>query len=80
MYDLQGADEELEGRMLVTYGFLGYPVLQAADIVLYNADAVPVGMDQLLIWSSPRDSPKFNSLYGKEIFKEPGHPHKGKSL
>lgn len=63
---------ELEGRMLATYGFLGYPVLQAADIALYNADAVPVGMDQLPHLELTREIVrKFNSLYGKEIFKEP---------
>ena len=38
---------ELSGRDLATHGFLGYPVLQAADILLYKADVVPVGEDQL---------------------------------
>ena len=38
---------EIAGRDLTTYGFLGYPVLQAADILLYKAHAVPVGEDQL---------------------------------
>ncbi|MEE9304702.1 MAG: tryptophan--tRNA ligase, partial [bacterium] len=39
--------QELAGRDLSTYGFLGYPVLQAADIVIYKAHFVPVGIDQL---------------------------------
>ncbi|MDH5677749.1 MAG: tryptophan--tRNA ligase, partial [Nitrospinota bacterium] len=39
--------EQVSNRDLHTYGFLGYPVLQAADIVLYNAHFVPVGIDQL---------------------------------
>lgn len=63
---------ELEGRMLATYGFLGYPVLQAADIAIYNADAVPVGIDQLPHLELTREIVrKFNTLYGKEMFKEP---------
>ncbi len=39
--------QELQGKDLSTHGFLGYPVLQAADILLYQSDAVPVGEDQL---------------------------------
>ncbi|MBI3995288.1 MAG: tryptophan--tRNA ligase, partial [Nitrospirae bacterium] len=39
--------EELRERDLTTYGFLGYPVLQSADILIYKADVVPVGVDQL---------------------------------
>src|SRR4030043_517536 len=38
---------EVTNRDLSTYGFLGYPVLQAADILLYKAEVVPVGEDQL---------------------------------
>ena len=38
---------EIKGKDLSTYGFLGYPVLQAADILIYRAEAVPVGEDQL---------------------------------
>ncbi len=64
---------ELKGRMLATYGFLGYPVLQAADIALYNADCVPVGMDQLPHLELAREIiRKFHKLYKKNIFKEPG--------
>lgn len=63
---------ELEGRMLATYGFLGYPVLQAADIALYKADAVPVGGDQLPHLELAREIiRKFHGLYKKEVFKEP---------
>jgi len=58
-------------RDLTTYGFLGYPVLQAADILLYKSDVVPVGMDQLPHLELTRlVARKFNNLYGK-IFKEP---------
>lgn len=63
---------ELEGRMLATYGFLGYPVLQTADIAIYNAEAVPVGVDQLPHLELAREIiRKFNALYEKDIFKEP---------
>lgn len=63
---------ELKGRMLATYGFLGYPVLQAADIALYSADYVPVGMDQLPHLELAREIiRKFHKLYKKNIFKEP---------
>jgi tryptophanyl-tRNA synthetase len=63
---------ELKGRMLATYGFLGYPVLQAADIALYNADCVPVGNDQLPHLELAREIiRKFHKLYKKNIFKEP---------
>lgn len=63
---------EIKERMLATYGFLGYPVLQTADIALYNADAVPVGADQLPHLELAREIiRRFNSLYGKKMFKEP---------
>ncbi len=39
--------DQLSDRDLTSYGFMGYPVLQSADILLYRADAVPVGQDQL---------------------------------
>ena len=56
--------EHLDGRDLSTYGFLGYPVLQAADILLYKADAVPVGKDQLPHLELTREIVRrFNSLY-----------------
>lgn len=63
---------QLEGRDLATYGFLGYPVLQAADILLYKAHAVPVGEDQLAHLELTREIVRrFKSLYGKAIFPEP---------
>lgn len=63
--------EELKGKDLGTYGFLGYPVLQAADILIYKADAVPVGQDQLPHLELTREiARRFNHLY-KEIFPLP---------
>ncbi|MDP2905518.1 MAG: tryptophan--tRNA ligase [Candidatus Omnitrophota bacterium] len=63
---------EIENRDLSTYGFLGYPVLQAADILLYKAQAVPVGVDQLPHLELTRSiARKFKNLYKKDIFGEP---------
>jgi len=63
---------ELKGRMLATYGFLGYPVLQAADIALYNAHLVPVGVDQLPHLELAREIiRRFHTLYKEKIFAEP---------
>ncbi len=63
---------EITNRDLSTFGFLGYPVLQAADILLYKAEAVPVGEDQLPHLELTREiSRRFNSLYKKDIFPEP---------
>jgi tryptophanyl-tRNA synthetase len=63
--------ENLEGRDLSTFGFLGYPVLQAADILLYKGNFVPVGVDQLPHLELTREiTRRFNSLY-KPIFPEP---------
>ncbi len=62
---------ELKERDLSTYGFLGYPVLQAADILLYKPDYVPVGKDQLPHLELTRElARRFNSLY-KPVFPEP---------
>jgi len=62
---------ELKGRDLHTHGFLGYPVLQASDILLYQADMVPVGEDQIPHIELTREiARRFNHLYG-ETFKEP---------
>ncbi|MFH1996183.1 MAG: tryptophan--tRNA ligase [Candidatus Omnitrophota bacterium] len=64
--------KELKGRELTTHGFLGYPVLQAADILLYKARAVPVGEDQLPHLELTREiARKFNSLYKNELFPDP---------
>jgi tryptophanyl-tRNA synthetase len=63
--------EHIKGRDLSTYGFLGYPVLQAADILLYKGDLVPVGVDQLPHVELTREiTRRFNTLY-KPIFPEP---------
>jgi len=62
---------EIKGRDLTTYGFLGYPVLQAADILVYNASVVPIGIDQMPHLELTREiARRFNGLY-KEIFCEP---------
>lgn len=63
--------KELSGRDLHTHGFLGYPVLQAADILLYEADCVPVGEDQLPHIELTREiARRFNHIYGA-VLKEP---------
>ena len=63
---------EQSKRDLTTYGFLGYPVLQAADILLYKAHAVPIGADQLPHLEMTREIVrKFHNLYKKNIFVEP---------
>jgi tryptophanyl-tRNA synthetase len=62
---------EIEGKDLATYGFLGYPVLQAADIVMYKANKVPVGVDQAPHVELTREIVRrFNQFYGA-IFPEP---------
>jgi len=62
---------EMEKRDLTTYAFLGYPVLQAADIMVYKANAVPVGVDQSAHLELTREIVRrFNHLYG-EVFPEP---------
>ena len=63
--------EELSNRDLSTFGFLGYPVLQAADIIIYKAHGVPVGVDQLPHVELTREiARRFNFLY-REIFPIP---------
>ncbi|MCK5125064.1 MAG: tryptophan--tRNA ligase [candidate division Zixibacteria bacterium] len=63
--------EKKEQKGLDSYGFLGYPVLQAADILLYNAHKVPVGKDQEKhIWLASDLAKRFNNTYGK-TFNEP---------
>src|SRR6202050_2595205 len=60
--------ENLKGRDLGTYGFLGYPVLQAADIVIYGADVVPVGEEQVAHGELTREIVRrFNSHFGFEM-------------
>jgi tryptophanyl-tRNA synthetase len=63
--------EQLKERDLANYGFLGYPVLQAADILIYRAQFVPVGEDQVSHLELCREiARRFNHLYG-EVFPEP---------
>lgn len=63
--------EEIKEKDLSTYGFLGYPVLQAADILLYKPDFVPVGKDQLPHLELTRElARRFNNLY-QPVFPEP---------
>ena len=58
--------EKLKDRDLATYGFLGYPLLQAADILIYKADYVPVGEDQASHVELTREvARRFNNLYGR---------------
>lgn len=62
---------QLKEKDLTTYGFLGYPCLQAADILMYKADFVPVGEDQLPHLELTREiARRFNFLY-RETFPEP---------
>ena len=62
---------EITTRDLQTYAFLGYPVLQAADILLYKANAVPIGEDQLPHLELTREiSRRFNFLYKKDVFSD----------
>jgi tryptophanyl-tRNA synthetase len=64
--------EEIKEKDLSTYGFLGYPVLQAADILLYKADCVPVGKDQLPHLELTRElARRFNDIYKTQVFPEP---------
>jgi tryptophanyl-tRNA synthetase len=63
--------QELKDRDLSTYGFLGYPLLQTADIIIYRAKHVPVGVDQVPHLEISREiARKFNNTY-REIFPEP---------
>jgi tryptophanyl-tRNA synthetase len=63
--------EQLRDRDLSTYGFLGYPVLQAADVLMYKATAVPVGIDQAPHIELTREiARRFNASY-RPVFPEP---------
>jgi len=62
---------EITTRDLQTYAFLGYPVLQAADILLYKANAVPIGEDQLPHLELTREiSRRFNHIFKREFFED----------
>jgi len=66
--------ENIKDKDLGTYGFLGYPVLQSADILIYKADVVPVGEDQVAHVELTREiARRFNGFYcrAKDIFPEP---------
>ncbi|MEI6845767.1 MAG: tryptophan--tRNA ligase [Candidatus Firestonebacteria bacterium] len=64
---------EIKDKDLSNYGFLGYPVLQAADILLYKASVVPIGQDQLPHLELTREiCRRFNNIYGR-VFPEPAH-------
>ncbi len=65
----QARDLDLSGKM--SYGLLGYPVLQASDILLYRPDAVPVGEDQLPHLELTREIARRFNTHFKEIFPEP---------
>ena len=70
--------ENLTNRDLTTYGFLGYPVLMASDILLYQPDFVPVGQDQQAHVELTREiARRFNSLYPRASYSE--HPGVGDS-
>jgi tryptophanyl-tRNA synthetase len=63
--------QELKDKDLSTYGFLGYPLLQTADILIYRAKYVPVGVDQVPHLEISREiARRFNYLY-REVFPEP---------
>jgi len=62
---------QIQNKDLSTFGFLGYPVLQAADIIMYKADGVPVGVDQVPHVEITREiARRFNFIYGS-VFPEP---------
>ncbi len=68
--------EKLKEKDLATYGFLGYPLLQSADILIYQASMVPVGEDQVSHVELTREvARRFNHLYGRE----PGYEEKAES-
>jgi len=68
--------EKLAGKDLTTYGFLGYPLLMSADILLYRAAYVPVGEDQIPHVEFTRElARRFNHFYGRE----PGYEEKAKA-
>ena len=68
--------EKLTEKDLSTYGFLGYPLLQSADILIYRANRVPVGEDQVPHIEFAREiARRFNHLYGKE----PGYAEKAEA-
>jgi tryptophanyl-tRNA synthetase len=66
--------ENLSGKDLTTYGFLGYPLLQSADILVYQADFVPVGQDQVAHVELTREvARRFNHFYPSAGYVPPTH-------
>src|SRR5918996_799011 len=64
--------QELADRDLNTYGFLGYPLLQTADIIMYKAHWVPVGIDQVPHIEFSREVVRrFHHIFGTQVFPEP---------
>jgi tryptophanyl-tRNA synthetase len=73
--------ENLSGKDLSTYGFLGYPLLQSADILIYQADFVPVGQDQVAHVELTREvARRFNTTYPPAGYVAPTHAQLKKSL
>jgi tryptophanyl-tRNA synthetase len=67
--------DKLSEKDLSTYGFLGYPLLQSADILIYRATQVPVGADQVPHIEYAEIARRFNHLYGREAgFEEKAEP------
>ncbi|RJR10469.1 tryptophan--tRNA ligase [Candidatus Parcubacteria bacterium] len=63
---------QMKDKNITTYGFLGYPCLQAADILVYKANFVPVGEDQLPHLELTREiARRFNFIYDSQVFPEP---------
>src|SRR5512144_1122899 len=72
----KGQQQKLGDKDLSTYGFLGYPVMQGADILIYRANMVPVGEDQVSHVELVREiARRFNHIYGRE----PGFEEKAKA-
>jgi tryptophanyl-tRNA synthetase len=63
--------QELANRDLATYGFLGYPLLQTADIIIYKADKVPVGIDQVPHVELSREIARRFNFYYRPVFPPP---------
>jgi len=64
--------QQIENKDLSTYGFLGYPLLQTVDVIIYRADFVPVGEDQASHIEMSREVVRrFHHLYGEGVFPEP---------
>ena len=71
-YKGQVAQFKAQGKDIATYGFLGYPLLMAADILMYRPVGVPVGEDELPHLEFTRElARRFNHIYDMEVFPEP---------